>query len=514
MKNKKVIGVIVGVLILGALAYFFLFAKKTYTIVFDTAGGTEVETQKVKAGEKVVKPSDPLKDDYDFDVWELDGKEYDFDLPVNSDLVIKAKWKKSTILYKVTITVDDKKQELKVAKLTDSDIDKLFPPKEGYELKLYADGKEYDINTPLTGDVVLTGKYEKVANYTITFNSDGGSAVAKQTILPGETVKEPTEPTKEAYLFDGWYLGNTKYDFTQKVTKSITLVAKWKEDPNVKRYEVTFNSDGGSAVTKQRIIENKTAVVPKNPTKQGYQFVEWQLDGTKFDFKTKITKDITLKAKWKEVITYTVKFNSDGGTPITTQTIIEGNKATKPANPTKQGFTFVEWQLNDATYDFNTPVTGNIELKAVWEKEKAKFTVTFNSDGGSTVASQTVTEGNKATKPANPTKNGWTFKAWTLNGADYDFNTPVTGNIELKATWDEIVTYTIAVSAVDNYAPDRTLTVKRNGVATTNYAEIRSNDGSKLCGPKNPSVNASELIGQTTLKILLNDGREVVATIE
>ena len=513
MKNKKVIGVIVGVLILGALAYFFLFAKKTYTVVFDTAGGTEVETQKVKEGEKAVKPSDPLKDDYDFVTWELDGKEYDFDLPVNSDLVIKAKWKKSEILYKVTITVDGKKQELSVAKLTDADIDKIFPPKEGYELKLYANGKEYDINTPLTGDVVLTGKYEKVSSYTITFNSDGGSAVAKQTVLPGETAKEPTEPTKEAFIFDGWYLGNTKYDFTQKVTKSITLVAKWKEDPNVKRYEVTFDSDGGSAVTKQRIIENKTAVVPKNPTKQGYQFVEWQLDGTKFDFKTKITKDITLKAKWKEVITYTVTFNSDGGSTVASQSVIEGNKASKPKDPTKEGYNFKEWQLNGSAYNFNNTVTSDITLVAVWTEKPVVYTVTFK-DGNTTLSTKSVNKGDVVAIPASPRKEGYIFKEWQLNGTAYNFNTPVTSDITLTAEWTKEDKYTVVVTPVDNISPARRLTVNKNGEAIS-VNSIKAADGTVLCrNGCRGSVDASDIGNTTSFKVVLTDNTEVNATLQ
>ena len=67
------------------------------------------------------------------------------------------------------------------------------------------------------------------------------------------------------------------------------------------------------------------------------------------------------------------------------------------------------------------------------------FTVTFDSNGGSAVASQTVKEGEKAAKPANPTRDGYTFEGWfadeALNTA-YDFNTPVTSDITLYADWD------------------------------------------------------------------------------
>ncbi len=510
MKGKKIIGVIVGLLAIGVVA-FLLLHKTTYQVEFDTDGGTDVEIQMVKKGEKATKPSDPLKDDYDFVTWVLDGEEYDFDTPVTSDLVIYAKWEKSkpTNQYKVTIMVDGKKKELTTSALKEDEIEKLFPPKTGYEFKLYANGKEYDINTPLTGDVELTGKYVQVANYTVTFNSDGGTAVAKQSIVPGESAKEPTAPTKEAYIFDGWYLGNTKYDFSQKVTKSITLVAKWKEDPNVKRYEVTFDSDGGSAVAKQRIIENKTAVVPKNPTKQGYQFVEWQLDGTKFDFKTKITKDITLKAKWKEVITYTVTFDSNGGSSVASQSVIEGNKASKPKDPTKDGYNFKEWQLNGTAYNFSNAVTGNITLVAVWTEKPVTYTVTFNSNGGSNVATQTVNKGSTATKPANPTRNGYDFKEWQLDGVTYVFSTPVTSNITLTAVWTEKVNYTVRITKVDNYSPDSRLTVYKNGTQIS-YSAIKFTDGTPIPGGV---TKTSNLQGETAFIVVLTSGEEVTATV-
>ena len=132
---------------------------------------------------------------------------------------------------------------------------------------------------------------------------------------------------------------------------------------------------------------------------------------------------------------YTVTFDSNGGSAVSSQKIVSGKKAVKPANPTKDGYTFVEWKLNGKTYDFNKAVTGNITLVASWEK--VKYTVTFDSNGGSAVSSQTVVSGAKAVKPTNPTKDGYTFVEWKLNGKTYDFNKAVTGNITLVASWKE-----------------------------------------------------------------------------
>lgn len=67
---------------------------------------------------------------------------------------------------------------------------------------------------------------------------------------------------------------------------------------------------------------------------------------------------------------------------------------------------------------------------------EAKYTVTFNTDGGSAVVSATVKAGEKVTKPVDPTKKGYAFVKWTLDGKDFDFNTPITKDIELKAVWE------------------------------------------------------------------------------
>ena len=104
-------------------------------------------------------------------------------------------------------------------------------------------------------------------------------------------------------------------------------------------------------------------------TKSGFAFIEWQLNGKIYDFNTIVTSDITLNATWRELGQFLVSFDSDGGTSINSQIITEGEKAIMPnVTPTKDGFTFVEWQLNDTKYDFNTPVTKAIILKAKWQQ--------------------------------------------------------------------------------------------------------------------------------------------------
>ena len=138
--------------------------------------------------------------------------------------------------------------------------------------------------------------------------------------------------------------------------------------------------------------------------------------------------------------THTVTFDLNGhGTAIPAQTVKDGETATAPEAPTAEGWTFGGWTLSGASYNFATPVTGDITLVATWtEVVVATHTVTFDLNGhGTAIPAQTVNHNGTATEPTAPTAEGWTFGGWTLNGASYDFATLVTGDITLVATWTE-----------------------------------------------------------------------------
>ena len=145
-----------------------------------------------------------------------------------------------------------------------------------------------------------------------------------------------------------------------------------------KKYTVTFDTDGGTKVEEIKVKKNATIEVLPTTTKEGYTFIEWQLDGKTYNFNSTVTKNITLKATWKKIeetkpveeIKYTVSFDSNGGSSVASQTVLKGNKVTKPVDPTKSGYTFIGWTLNGDSYDFNTPVNGDITLKANWKEVK------------------------------------------------------------------------------------------------------------------------------------------------
>ncbi|MCR5454629.1 MAG: InlB B-repeat-containing protein, partial [Bacteroidales bacterium] len=147
-----------------------------------------------------------------------------------------------------------------------------------------------------------------------------------------------------------------------------------------------------------------------------------------------------LKAIWEKLKeSYTVTFDSDGGTAINAQIVDKDGKVTKPADPIKDGYNFVQWNNGISSYDFSAVVTADITLKAIWEKVEI-YTVTFDTDGGTTISAQTVEKGGKANKPVDPTKYGFIFQGWSNGSAPYDFTSAVTADLTLKAVWEEIIT--------------------------------------------------------------------------
>jgi uncharacterized repeat protein (TIGR02543 family) len=151
---------------------------------------------------------------------------------------------------------------------------------------------------------------------------------------------------------------------------------------------VTFDSRGGSNVDPQRVAYGGYAEEPTKPEREGYTFGGWYVwldannDGVadddelieKYDFGRQVTEDITLYAKWT-LNQHTVTFDANGGTltGAATETVQHREKATKPTDPTKEGYTFDKWyttKADDGTlsdeYDFDLPVIKNITLYAGW----------------------------------------------------------------------------------------------------------------------------------------------------
>ncbi len=137
--------------------------------------------------------------------------------------------------------------------------------------------------------------------------------------------------------------------------------------------------------------------------------------------------------------TYTVSFDSMGGTTIDSQTVKAGELVKKPSDPQKEGFTFVEWQLNDESYDFNLPVSQDITLAAFYKiKEGTEIvSITLDYQNGQENKTVEIIKGGQLVEPLKPQKAGYKFVGWYINEEKFDFSTSISENITLTAKWNK-----------------------------------------------------------------------------
>lgn len=370
--NKKLLVTFSIIFIVIVLALIFFLNRKV-VVTFDSDGGSSINDVSVSINKTVAKPIDPTKEGYNFVMWMLDGKEYDFSSKVTKNITLKAAWEK----------------------ISDEDDNNTT-----YEITLEYDGKTDTI---------------KVSN-------------GKISSLP--------VPTKEGYDFVGWFNGNNEVKAGDAVTGNMTLKAKFEKKNDsttandvTTKYSISFDSDGGSKISGQTVRENGKVKIPKTPTKTGYTFVGWTLDGESYDFSGKVTKDMTLVASWKknvETVEYTVKFDSDGGSSIKSQKVAKNAKASEPTVPTKNGYKFLGWYLNDKLYSFNSTVTKNITLKAKWEK-LPELTYSIEDEPGSVVGQVRIYI------LADNVKVAGSATVTTNNGKKITIDIPVDGFVTNKA---------------------------------------------------------------------------------
>ncbi len=275
---------------------------------------------------------------------------------------------------------------------------------------LESENGTYTFTVGTTNEIVVT---TEIQEYTITFDTDGGNDIAPITQNYGTDITAPADPIKEGYTFTGWLPNipdtmpvggltvvaqwvvdkaqvifkideettyqviegdfGTPFDAPADPVKEGYIFAGWDQEipatipasPLIitakwtpKSYEVTFDSNDGSLVEKQTINYNEKVTVPSVPTKVGYTFVEWQLEGVAYDFDTPVQKSFTLTAKWN-VVTYTIAYELNDGSA--TGLVEEYNVETETFNlvtPTLANYTFAGWYETD---DFSTEKVENIE---------------------------------------------------------------------------------------------------------------------------------------------------------
>ncbi len=298
--------------------------------------------------------------------------------------------------------------------------------------------------------ITLYAQWTQTA-FTVTYNANGGvGSMADQTSATASTPLQPNVFTRDGYVFSRWdtsasgtgtsYANGANYGFAA----DLTLYAVWTP-----LFTVTFDPNGGSGSMSNQTANVSTPLTVTTFTKSAYSFSGWNtaangsgtryLDGAAYPF----TSSVTLYAQWT-LITYPVVFDGNGGSG-SMSTIRGVGVTTLPANTfTRSGYTYKGWALTpevlSATYS-NTGsvnVTAPMTLYAVWSPDQ--HTITYASQGGSSVPSDTFVTDATITLPAAPTRAGYTFNGWfvassggTTVGATYTPPLPV--DVTLYAQW-------------------------------------------------------------------------------
>lgn len=210
-----------------------------------------------------------------------------------------------------------------------------------------------------------------------------------------------------------------------------------------KSFTITFNTDGGTVITDIKVLNDEIVKLPESPTKDGYTFIGWtDSNGNIVTPGTKFTKDTTLTAKWvsNDAETITAVFDTDGGNKINDILIEKGTIILLPVEPIKGGYLFIAWLDENGNFISNNMiVSNNITLKAYWIKKDAKtWTISFDTDGGSSINNIVIEDGKTIILPNSPTKSGYVFAGWIdENGNLISEDTIINSKITLKATWKE-----------------------------------------------------------------------------
>ena len=284
-------------------------------------------------------------------------------------------------------------------------------------------GDRYDLTTrtyETVGNLDLYAHWTAVSGITVSFNADGGEAVANNiSATYGQAYGELPTTTKNGYTFVGWFNadGNivASTDICRNAT-SHTLTAHW----TATAYTITFDANGGECHTTNKQVVYNTAI-GKLPlaTRDGYTFNGWwankATEATKEEDIFAGLENLTLKADW-EACQYTVSFLPEGGT-----TTADNKQVTYQAEygdlptATRDGYTFDGWFTCDnerIMSDTKYTNIGNQELHAHWTAEK--YTVTFSVPDKATLStsSMEVTFDSPYGELPTPTLAGYVFTGW------------------------------------------------------------------------------------------------------
>ena len=331
---------------------------------------------------------------------------------------------------------------------------------KGWNTKKNGTGEAFGEGSVPTDDITVYPVF--AAACTIQVHQEDGTTT-KLEVEKGQAIREnlPAAPTKEGYLFKGW---NTSADGTGEtvtadtvITENMDLYPIFEEDiPPVVEVRVVFDVDGQKSEVKVVKGEAIGSNLPVNPEKEGYTFKGWntKADGTgeAVTAETVATDEMEVYAVFEQnpapIEEVRVIFDVDGVKSEVKVVKGEAIGSKLPAAPEKEGYTFKGWNTKaDGTGEAvtaETVVADEMEVYAVFEQNPApieEVKVVFDVDGVKTEVKVIKGEAIGSNLPADPTKDGYTFKGWNTKadgtGEAVTAETVVTNEMEVYAVFEQ-----------------------------------------------------------------------------
>ncbi|MCF0260783.1 MAG: InlB B-repeat-containing protein, partial [Erysipelotrichaceae bacterium] len=395
------------------------------TLTFDAYGGSEIKPVTVKYGTEIdLGKYAPKKDGFVFTGWYTDAEctnKAEGSLILNKETVLYAGWD----VQKCTLTfhTNGGTQISPVTVLYGNtvDLENFVPEKEGFSFTgWYTDPNckyKADSQMTLTADQTLYAGW-KSQEWSLTFNTNGGSEISPVTVFYGNTVNLSKYVTKkEGFVFTGWYTDagcKTKADEQLTLHSDTALYAGWE----VQKCSLTFLTNGGVEMDPLSVDYGSTVVLDNFiPVREGYNFIDWYTDSkctNHAGHQIALKSDTTLYANWK-LKRCKLFFNSNGGTEFDVLKFDWGSSVnlTKYV-PEKEGSVFTGWYTDAACTikaDDQIILKEETTLHAGWKSQVS--TLIFNSNGGPEVHSVTAGTGSMIDLSMYiPEREGHTFTGW------------------------------------------------------------------------------------------------------
>ena len=340
-----------------------------------------------------------------------------------------------------------------------------------------------------------------IVTNTVTFLTNGGSAVATQYIVEGETASRPADPTRTGYSFAGWLYNGSVFDFDTIIAQDIVLEAEWSLINYTINYVLGEGATNASTNPSTYTIETETFNL-QDPTRDSYNFMGWYNEDVDPDLRiTRIEKgsygNITLTAHWTQC--FVVTFNTNGGSSVSTQAVEDQSCATEPGAPTKPGYDFGGW-YTDSTFNngfsFTTPISDNITLYAKWNpRSDTNYYIKHYKQktiGSEYELAETETRQGTTDQPTTiSSSDAKTYTGFNVSSTNIIQNVTITGNGEavvniyydrltFQVKYDDgVTTETISVPSAETYRYGATVNIDFTSIGTRpGYTFAGWNDGS------------------------------------